>query len=69
MAVSTSATNVPADMRGFTERYSAAWNACDTIAMAELVTEEIVWADPALAQPARGVAEVQEFMRARCSHA
>ena len=45
-------------------RYSAAWNACDTAAMAELVTEDIVWADPALPQPARGVAEVQEFMRA-----
>ena len=28
----------------------AAWNACDTAAMAELVTEDIVWADPALAR-------------------
>jgi steroid delta-isomerase-like uncharacterized protein len=63
MAVSTSASNVPADMRDFTERYSTAWNECDTAAMAELVTQDIVWADPALAQPAYGIAEVQEFMR------
>ena len=32
--------------------------------MAELLTEDIVWADPALPAPARGVAAVQEFMRA-----
>ena len=50
-------------MRDFTARYTATWNGCDTAAMAELVTDDIVWADPALAQPARGVAEVQEFMR------
>lgn len=64
MAVSSSASNQPVDMSDFTGRFSAAWNACDTAAMAELVTEDIVWADPALAQPARGVSEVQEFMRA-----
>ncbi len=28
------------------------------------MTDDVVWADPALPQPARGVAEVQEFMRA-----
>jgi steroid delta-isomerase-like uncharacterized protein len=33
--------------------------------MAELVTEDVVWADPALPEPARNVAEVQDFMR-RC---
>jgi steroid delta-isomerase-like uncharacterized protein len=63
LAVSAPTANVPADMSDFTARYSAAWNACDTSAMAGLVTEDIVWADPALAAPARGVAEVQEFMR------
>jgi steroid delta-isomerase-like uncharacterized protein len=31
--------------------------------MAELITEDIVWADPALPEPARGVPAVQEFMR------
>lgn len=46
-----------------TGRYVAAWNECDTDAMAELITEDIVWMDPAMAQPARSVAEVQEFMR------
>ncbi len=64
MAVTAATADVPADMSDFTARYSAAWNACDTAAIAELVTEDIVWADPALPAPARGVAEVQEFMRA-----
>jgi ketosteroid isomerase-like protein len=32
--------------------------------MAELVTEDVVWADPALPEPARGIIQVQEFMRA-----
>jgi steroid delta-isomerase-like uncharacterized protein len=63
MAVSTGSANLPADIGQFIERYAAAWNGCDTRAMAELVTEDVVWADPALPQPARGVAEVQEFMR------
>jgi steroid delta-isomerase-like uncharacterized protein len=31
--------------------------------MAQLLTDDIVWADPALPEPARGIAEVQEFMR------
>jgi steroid delta-isomerase-like uncharacterized protein len=63
MVVSTPISGVPLDMRDFTTRYTAAWNACDTDAMAELVSEDVVWADPALPAPARGVAEVQEFMR------
>ncbi len=54
---------VPADLVPFTSRYVAAWNGCDTTAIAELVTEDIVWADPALAEPARGVPAVQQFMR------
>jgi steroid delta-isomerase-like uncharacterized protein len=60
MAVSASQE----ELQGFVNRYVAAWNECDTSAMAQLITEDIVWADPALPQPARGVAEVQEFMRA-----
>jgi len=31
--------------------------------MAGLLTDDIVWEDPALAEPARGVPAVQEFMR------
>jgi steroid delta-isomerase-like uncharacterized protein len=63
MAVSTSQQGVDSQMRGFVERYATAWNSCDTGAMAQLITEDIVWADPALAEPARGIGEVQEFMR------
>jgi steroid delta-isomerase-like uncharacterized protein len=50
-------------MKDFTERYTAAWNGCDTDAMAELLTDDIVWVDPALPEPARGIPAVQEFMR------
>ena len=63
MALSTSEPGVDSQMRAFVESYVAAWNGCDTGAMAQLVTEDIVWADPALAEPARGIGEVQEFMR------
>ena len=52
------------DLEGFVERYTAAWNECDTAAMGELIAADIVWADPALPEPARGIAAVQEFMRA-----
>ncbi len=31
--------------------------------MAELLTEDVVWIDPALPEPARGIPAVQEFMR------
>jgi len=51
------------DLKEFTERYAAAWNACDTDAMAELITDDIVWVDPAMPEPARGIPAVQEFMR------
>jgi steroid delta-isomerase-like uncharacterized protein len=66
MAVSASASDVAFDLRGFVERYVAAWNDCDTDAMAQLITDDIVWADPALPEPARGIAAVQEFMRTSC---
>jgi steroid delta-isomerase-like uncharacterized protein len=63
MAVSASASGVALELRGFVERYVAAWNGCDTDAMAGLITDDIVWADPALPEPACGVPAVQEFMR------
>jgi steroid delta-isomerase-like uncharacterized protein len=50
-------------VQAFTERYAAAWNGCDVDAMAQMITSDIVWADPALPEPARGIPEVQEFMR------
>jgi steroid delta-isomerase-like uncharacterized protein len=49
--------------REFTERYAAAWNRYDADVIEPLVTEDIVWMDPALPEPARGVEEVKDFMR------
>ncbi len=63
MSVSESPAGVTTGLHEFVERYEAAWNACDTAAMAELLTEDIVWTDPALPEPARGIPAVQEFMR------
>ncbi|MCW3032082.1 MAG: hypothetical protein JWM60_427 [Solirubrobacterales bacterium] len=63
MAVDASTADVSPDLLGFVKRYVAAWNDCDTDAMAQLVTDDIVWTDPALPEPARGIPAVQEFMR------
>ena len=63
MAVSGATTDVASELRDFLRRYQAAWNGCDTVAMAQLVTDDIVWMDPALPEPARGIPAVQEFMR------
>ena len=52
------------DLNAFAARFVAAWNGCDTDAMADLITEDIVWFDPAMpAPPVRGIPAVQEFMR------
>ena len=59
--MSTSASTV--DLTAFCARYLAAWNDHDAGAMADLVTPDIVWEDPALPAPARGIAAVQDFMR------
>ena len=48
--------------REFAERYVEAWNSHDAEQVVPLVTHDIVWLDPALPEPARGVAEVKEFM-------
>jgi steroid delta-isomerase-like uncharacterized protein len=52
------------ELAQFCARYLAAWNGHDASAIADLVTDDIVWEDPALPGPARGVPAVQEFMRA-----
>jgi steroid delta-isomerase-like uncharacterized protein len=52
------------DLDAFCARYLLAWNGYDAAAIADLVTDDVVWEDPALVVPARGVAAVQEFMRA-----
>jgi steroid delta-isomerase-like uncharacterized protein len=63
VAVSTAQADASADLRSFIERYIAAWNGFDADALAQLITEDVTWADPALPEPARGVVAVQEFMR------
>jgi steroid delta-isomerase-like uncharacterized protein len=55
------------ELREFVARYMSAWNGCDAEALARLVCEDVVWEDPALAQPARGVGEVAHFMRFSCA--
>lgn len=57
------ATDGEFDLRAFADRYIAAWNDGDARALASLVTDDVIWSDPALPAPARGVGEVQEFMR------
>ena len=47
----------------FVKSYLSAWNACDTEAISHLITDDVVWTDPALPEPARGIAQVQDFMR------
>jgi steroid delta-isomerase-like uncharacterized protein len=59
----TSAATAADALRGFVDRYLAAWNSFDADALAQLITDDIVWADPALPVPARGVVEVQAFLR------
>jgi steroid delta-isomerase-like uncharacterized protein len=64
VALTETSTALPAQLEVFVTSYMAAWNDRDPGAIAQLLTEDVVWADPALAVPARGVGEVQEFMRA-----
>jgi steroid delta-isomerase-like uncharacterized protein len=49
--------------REFAERYAEAWNSHDDEQIEPLVTPDVVWLDPALSEPARGVHEVRDFMR------
>jgi steroid delta-isomerase-like uncharacterized protein len=50
--------------REFAERYVEAWNSHDAARIEPLVTRDVVWLDPSLPEPARGVEEVKDFMRA-----
>jgi steroid delta-isomerase-like uncharacterized protein len=60
--MSTTAPALP-DLDAFCARYLAAWNDHDAAAMADLVTGDVVWEDPALPGVAHGPAAVQDFMR------
>ena len=44
------------------KRLLAVWNEHDTTALPELVTEDVLWIDPMLVEPARGVDGVRRFM-------
>lgn len=44
------------------ERLLAVWNEHDTTDLAELVTEDVVWIDPSLNEPAHGIEGVRHFM-------
>ena len=50
-------------LHDFAERYSAAWNSRDASRVTALLTEDIEWDDPALAETARGREAVAEFAR------
>ena len=45
-------------------RMLAVWNNHDTTDLPDLVTGDVVWIDPALAEPAHGLAGVRRFMEA-----
>jgi len=49
-------------LQEFTQRYAAAWNGRDASAIDALITDDIVWFDPALPHPAHSKAEVRAFM-------
>ena len=56
MTVDTSA------LQDFLTRYEAAWNGREPSAIEALVTDDVVWHDPALPEPARGPAQVRQFV-------
>src|SRR3954451_23548127 len=60
--MSIDAAAIP-DLDVFCARYLRAWNGHDAALIADLVTDDVVWEDPALVVPARGPAAVQDFMR------
>jgi steroid delta-isomerase-like uncharacterized protein len=49
-------------LRDWAEAYRAAWNGRDAGAIDAFVTDDVVWRDPALPEPARGPAGVRAFM-------
>ena len=54
-------------LREFAERYLAGWNSHDPAAVASCATDDVLWVDPALTEPARGRAELEDFVRASCT--
>jgi steroid delta-isomerase-like uncharacterized protein len=54
----------PGFVEEWSSRYIAAWQARDPDKVAELCTDDIVWNDPALPEPARGRDAVRAFVAA-----
>jgi len=50
-------------VRSFEERWLDGWNSHDADALVELCSEDVLWDDPALAEPVRGRMAVREFLR------
>lgn len=48
----------------FARRYEEAWTSHDPARVADMCTEDVVWADPALAEPMRGRDGVRRFVAA-----
>ena len=62
--MTTAASLSTDELTTFVASYLDAWNSFDASRIAPLVTDDIVWRDPALPQPARSAAEIQAFMQA-----
>ena len=50
-------------LRDFADRYLAAWSSLDPDAVVAHVAEDVIWHDPALAEPAHGREGVADFVR------
>jgi steroid delta-isomerase-like uncharacterized protein len=50
-------------VRSFADRWLAGWNGHDAEALVGLCTEDVLWDDPALAQPERGHRAVREYLQ------
>ncbi len=50
-------------LREFADGYMAAWNGADVEGIAARIADDVVWSDPALAEPARGRSAVADFAR------
>ncbi len=54
-------------LHAFGERYLDAWNTHDPDAVTACATEDVIWIDPALPEPARGHGELADFVRSSCT--
>lgn len=54
----------PAFVADWGKQYLEAWNSLDADGVAALCTEDVVWNDPGLVEPARGREGVRAFVRA-----